>query len=117
MIRTDLAARFPRPQEANTRPRTRSRPQLPETRADHQIGDPRRLGRGQPAESNGIKGPNQLPTGCGAGGDAELRRAAARGEGSGGVSVRGPCGDADAAMRLELGPVGVPDCRSLGLSH
>jgi hypothetical protein len=24
------------------------------------------------------------------------------------VSVRGPCGDADAAMRLELGPVGVP---------
>jgi len=45
MIRTDLAARFLRPQEANTRPR--SRLQLPEARADHQIGDPRCLGRGR----------------------------------------------------------------------
>jgi len=119
-IRTDLAARFPQPQEANTRPR--SRLQLPETRADHQIGDPRCLGRGRNSGNQRSKGPEQsLPaegrrSGARAGtrGSGERRR----GEG-GGTNGRGREENGDAGSRRQMGFCGDDPMgrRSLGASH
>jgi len=82
MIRIDLAARFLRPQVANTRPT--SRPQLPEAWADHQIGDPRCLGRGRTSGNQREQGPEQsLPAGGGAarrGGEARKEWGRRRGD-------------------------------------
>jgi hypothetical protein len=114
MSRTDLAAQFPRPQKANTRPR--SRPQLPETRADHQIGDPRRLGRGRTSgnQRDQESGAVTCRAQRGAGGVAGLRRPAARGGRRKEWARRRGCGSVRWALwrcrcrDAPLGPGGVP---------
>jgi hypothetical protein len=111
-IRTDLNARFPLPQGPETQPW--GGPRLPETRADHQIEDPRTHGRGRTSRKQREMGYRALtyrgaaraearaPASGGAGREAKGN---GRGEGRRGcdglcAAMRDPAGGADLCGRL-----------------